>query len=451
MAPPRPARAAARSGRRGPFFDCASTFFGGADRYERFDEDAPRRLCPWRMDKVARKKVVDDTDPLSSMSSMSIKKEETKDPLAAGPISFHRRVLPEICVAFSSPAGRALFGAALRAGTAEAYFPLAEQFRTQDEPAYCGLSTLVMVLNALAIDPGRVWKGVWRWFHEGMLSCCKDLALVRSEGVDLAELCCLARCNGAMATSATGVDVDAFRAVVAACCADSERHGFLVVNYDRGVLGQTGTGHFSPVGAYDAESDKVLVLDVARFKYPPHWVALPLLHEAMGADRGYAVMRAGVAGVAAGACCGAPTLGCPSCVLDGFDAAGTGIPETFTHGGLATGGWPRFDPATLAPGPPATRVRVVALYDDDLEATAHTSARRVHWEIHRQDVDAASGFVGDLATSLDLVACRTRRTVFDDFAHCHYLSSDGAPGVVDPATPLAAVAGRTLFVAHDPK
>lgn len=43
----------------------------------------------------------------------------------------------------------------------ECYFRLAEQFRTQDEPAFCGLSTLTMVLNALAVDPGRVWKGMY--------------------------------------------------------------------------------------------------------------------------------------------------------------------------------------------------------------------------------------------------------------------------------------------------
>ena len=70
----------------------------------------------------------------------------------------------------------------------------------------------------------------------------------------------------------------------------------------------------------------------------------------------------------------------------------------------------------------------------------------------REALAEAVDACGDVErASLDLVACRTRRTVFDDFAHCHYLSSDGAPGVVDPATPLAAVAGRTLFVAHDPK
>lgn len=44
------------------------------------------------------------------------------------------------------------------------YFKLAAQFQTQDEPSYCGLSTLVMVLNTLGVDPGRVWKGPWRWW-----------------------------------------------------------------------------------------------------------------------------------------------------------------------------------------------------------------------------------------------------------------------------------------------
>ena len=30
-------------------------------------------------------------------------------------------------------------------------------------------STLVMVLNALAIDPRRPWKGPWRWYSESMV------------------------------------------------------------------------------------------------------------------------------------------------------------------------------------------------------------------------------------------------------------------------------------------
>ena len=41
----------------------------------------------------------------------------------------------------------------------EGFYKLVSHFQTQSEPAYCGLASLSMVLNALAIDPGRKWKG----------------------------------------------------------------------------------------------------------------------------------------------------------------------------------------------------------------------------------------------------------------------------------------------------
>ncbi len=56
-----------------------------------------------------------------------------------------------------------MFERALASGHLECYFRLAAQLSTQDEPAYCGLTTLVVALNALGVDPNRVWKGVWRW------------------------------------------------------------------------------------------------------------------------------------------------------------------------------------------------------------------------------------------------------------------------------------------------
>lgn len=55
----------------------------------------------------------------------------------------------------------------------------------------------------------------------------------------------------------------------------------LVCSFSRAALGQTGDGHFSPIGAYHAESDSVLVMDVARFKYPPYWASLEDLYQAM--------------------------------------------------------------------------------------------------------------------------------------------------------------------------
>jgi hypothetical protein len=44
------------------------------------------------------------------------------------------------------------------------------------------------------------------------------------------------------------------------------------VNYQRGALGQKESGHISPLAAYNAASDRFLILDVAAYKYPPVWV-----------------------------------------------------------------------------------------------------------------------------------------------------------------------------------
>lgn len=55
----------------------------------------------------------------------------------------------------------------------------------------------------------------------------------------------------------------------------------VVASYSRAALDQTGDGHFSPIGGYHPGRDLVLVMDTARFKYPPHWVELPRLFAAM--------------------------------------------------------------------------------------------------------------------------------------------------------------------------
>jgi len=209
--------------------------------------------------------------------------------------TFHRRPLPPGLVAFGSPEGRKLLVESLAAGTAESFHALVAHLHTQAEPAWCGLGTLVTVLNALEIDPGRVWKGPWRFFGEELLVCCKALEVAASEGLTLAEVACLAECNGASATlrhAEVGGEA-AFREALARTVR-APAGPFLIANYDRGVLGQTGTGHFSPLAALHEASDQVLVLDVARFKYPPHWVPVALLWQAMasldadmGRARGY--------------------------------------------------------------------------------------------------------------------------------------------------------------------
>lgn len=207
----------------------------------------------------------------------------------------YRRPLPDSLIAFSSPAGRTLFREALLAGGMEGYFPLAEQFQTQVEPTYCGISSLVMVLNALEIDPKRLWKGVWRWFSEDVADCCNQLSKIQAEGVSMEGLAKLAHCNGVTVavTHAEQSSLVQFRALVQTVCSGGGKQA-LIVSYSRQSLGQTGGGHFSPIGGYHAEKDLVLLMDVARFKYPPHWAPLQMLWSAMesidsssGKTRGY--------------------------------------------------------------------------------------------------------------------------------------------------------------------
>jgi glutathione gamma-glutamylcysteinyltransferase len=202
--------------------------------------------------------------------------------------TFYMRPLPFALHTLDSEPGRRLFAEALLDATMASYFRLAQQFHTQSDPAFCGLGSLVCVLNALGIDPARPWKGPWRWFSEELLDCCKPLEEIRGLGLTLDEVACLARCNGTdVALHRAGPDygVERFRAHVTD---SSTREGapLLIVNYSRQALGQTGDGHFSPIGGYHTGSDRVLVLDTARFKYPPHWVPLELLFTAMQAQDG---------------------------------------------------------------------------------------------------------------------------------------------------------------------
>lgn len=220
--------------------------------------------------------------------------------------TFYRRPLPDDAIPFSSTEGRRIFCEALASGGLDGYFPLAEQFHTQADPAFCGLGSLVVALNALAIDPGRLWKGPWRWFGEELLDCCVPLDVVRKRGLDLDELACLARCNGA--------DVELRRADASSraewrevLARGSNADAVVIAAYDRRVLGQTGGGHFSPIAGYHRERDLALVLDVARFKYPPHWVSAEKLYDAMlpidsttGKARGWITLRARARGVGLG-------------------------------------------------------------------------------------------------------------------------------------------------------
>lgn len=167
------------------------------------------------------------------------------------------------------------------------YGALAETFLTQANLAYCGVASSVMVLNSLGVPaPAVSGYGRYRfWTQDNLFSSGATRAVlppeqVARQGMTLQQLRELLVSAGARAQAMHGssLDLAAFRRLVIAN--QTNPHDRLLVNYLRSSMGQEGGGHISPVAAYHAASDQVLILDVARYRYPSVWVPLRDLWQA---------------------------------------------------------------------------------------------------------------------------------------------------------------------------
>ena len=209
--------------------------------------------------------------------------------------------LPADLVALPSEQGEALlFGAEARSDFA----PLSAQFVTQVNPAFCGPATIAMVLNALELPrpPSDATLGLGLFDQDNVFSAAAEAAKPRAEvlrgGMTLDDLGAFLGSYGldVAVTHAGNSSLDTFRDTAVAGLNDRDR--FVLVNYLRSAIGQEKGGHISPLAAYDADTDRFLVLDVSRYKYPPIWVEAEALYGAMdtpdadngGQSRGFVVV-----------------------------------------------------------------------------------------------------------------------------------------------------------------
>jgi len=73
--------------------------------------------------------------------------------------------------------------------------------------------------------------------------------------------------------------LELFKTAIIACCKIPDLYA--IFNFGRKELEQTGTGHFACLGGYHPETQKVLILETARFKYPPFWVDIKSLYDSL--------------------------------------------------------------------------------------------------------------------------------------------------------------------------
>jgi hypothetical protein len=192
--------------------------------------------------------------------------------------------LPESLIALDSDRGERLL---LESEAIAAYWPLSMQFVTQRTQTYCGVATLVMVLNALAVPaPATPEIEPFRTFtQDNVLNDRTEQILPKEilakQGMTLDQI---GQFLGAYAVTAdvrhaADSSVDEFRTLATQHLAAPDR--YVIVNYLRGAIGQERGGHISPLAAYDADTDRFLLLDVSRYKYPPVWVEADDLFGAM--------------------------------------------------------------------------------------------------------------------------------------------------------------------------
>lgn len=164
---------------------------------------------------------------------------------------------------------------------------------TEARQTFCGPTSLAAALNSLGIDdPTPATMFPYHLITQDSIFTPENLKVksysaVEQDGLTLDQLEQFAanidagqgRRISAKAIHAADVSDDILRQRMRAALNVPDTR--LIANFHRKPLGQEGAGHFSPVAAYDAETDSFLILDVARYKYSPVWAPYTELHEAM--------------------------------------------------------------------------------------------------------------------------------------------------------------------------
>ena len=192
--------------------------------------------------------------------------------------------LPPNLVASTSQEGEALL---IGADSREAYFTLVSNYLTQQTQSFCGVASMVMVFNAMQLPAPEVPAfAPYRTFtQDNVLDARTEAILPRDtilkQGITLDQMGALLAVQPVDVTvrHASDSDLASFRSEVSSYL--SQPGHFVLANYFRNTLGQQKGGHFSPLAAYDKETDRFLILDVARYKYPPVWVKAEELFAAM--------------------------------------------------------------------------------------------------------------------------------------------------------------------------
>jgi hypothetical protein len=205
--------------------------------------------------------------------------------VASRTVTAQKLPLASNLIDFDSPEGEKLL---INSKSRNDFFPLITQFVTQNNQAYCGVASIVMVLNSLKVPAPEApqYKPYRVFTQENFFSNEKTANVITAEAVSRQGMT-LDELGGLLASYDVKVQVyhagdtnlEKFRKLAS----DNLKQpgNFVIVNYLRKEIGQERGGHISPIAAYNEKTDRFLILDVSRYKYPPVWVKTSDLWKAM--------------------------------------------------------------------------------------------------------------------------------------------------------------------------
>lgn len=195
------------------------------------------------------------------------------------------------------------------------FYQLINFFEPQINPTYCGIATAVIILNAINYgtienqpdlsihkpleDGGGIIKfnlySQINFLSEGT-DKIKDRKIINYQqplqstkkfdpGLNLQDFATIITKIHGLKTRIYFVEtfndksIDHFRETLKDVLQDETR--FLVANFDGYLIDNKTSGHISPIVAYDQDSDRLLILDVATHKNKWQWVDLTKFYKAM--------------------------------------------------------------------------------------------------------------------------------------------------------------------------
>jgi len=204
--------------------------------------------------------------------------------LCLAPVAFGVSEAETAVIYWDSAAGKALRA---RIPPDADYWQLVPTFTVQNTQSFCSVASAITVLNAMPIKkPVDPTYAPYAYFTQSNFFTPEVTKIISPQtvlqmGMTREEMAETLTAQGVRAKSIAGDtlnDAD-LRALLRKALLDDGQ--FVLANYFRANLGQVGGGHWSALAAFDAQSDRVLILDVAKYKYPPAWVSISTLRQSI--------------------------------------------------------------------------------------------------------------------------------------------------------------------------